>query len=99
MAVWRSWRPYRLRRSSAQVLVVFLSSMLALYFLLPWLPWRRAAPMRFDQRIACYGPRGKVLSNSPDDELRSVKLKICVQMPQSDLPASFPHSLGVPSRA
>lgn len=28
-------------------------------------------------RVPCYGPRGKLLSASPDDELRSVELNIC----------------------
>lgn len=30
-------------------------------------------------RVPCYGPRGKVLSASPDDELRSVELNTCME--------------------
>ncbi len=33
-------------------------------------------PMPLLKRVACSGPRGRLLSQSPDDELRSVKLAI-----------------------
>lgn len=33
-------------------------------------------PMPLLKRVACTGPRGRLLSQSPDDELRSAKLDI-----------------------
>jgi len=40
------------------------------------MPVAATPPMPLLGRVACVGPRGRVLSQSPDDELRSVELDV-----------------------
>lgn len=58
-------------------------------------------PMPMLQRVACDGPRGRSLLQSPDDDLRSVRLDIRMSprlMLRQEMTADANHSVTQPTR-